>query len=127
MAVHSKKVLTQNLTIGMYVSELDRPWIKTDYMIEGFYIEHVSDIEKLQGLCEFVYIDIELTREKLKVDTASEPTFLARIKTIATTDIKDISFNRSKKNTIRRTEHEYKKSTGFATEFRTANQLYNLP
>jgi len=124
MAVHSKKVLTQNLVIGMYVSELDRPWIKTDYMIEGFYIEHVNDIEKLQGLCEFVYIDIDLTKEKIKLDISTEASFLAKIKTIATTDIKDISFNRSTKNTLRRPEHEYKKTSGFASEFRTANQLY---
>ena len=62
MAVKTEKVLTHNLTIGMYVSALDRPWLKTDYLLEGFYIETIKDIEKLERLCQFVYIDVDLTR-----------------------------------------------------------------
>ena len=125
MAVKSEKVLTQNLSIGMYVSALDRPWLETDYLMEGFYIENIDDIEKLQSLCEYVYIDIELTRQKVKAKTgSSEPSLFAKIKTIANTDIKDLTFSKTeKKKTIRR-PNQYKKTTNFATEFRTANQLY---
>ena len=125
MPVKSKKVLTQNLTIGMYVSELDRPWLETDYVMEGFYIENTSDIEKLQGLCKHVFIDVELTKEKVKASTVGvEPSLFAKIKTIANTDIKDLTFSKSVKKGIRDTENQYKKSTSFSTEFRTANQLY---
>ncbi len=124
MSVQSKKVLINNLAVGMYVSALDRPWIETDYLMEGFYIENINDLEKLQKLCGFVYIDVELTRQRIKV-TAAEPSLFTKIKTIANTDIKDISFNRkTKKHILRRPESEYKKTTSFATEFRTANQLY---
>lgn len=126
MAVKSEKVLTQNLSIGMYVSALDRPWLETDYIMEGFYIETIKDIEKLESLCEFVYIDIELSKQKIKTQTGSnEPSLFAKIKTIANTDLKDLTFSKNaQKKTIRRTENQYKKTSSFATEFRTANQLY---
>jgi len=124
MAVQSEKVLVHHLAIGMYVSALDRPWLETDYLMEGFYIGNASDIEKLQKLCKFVYIDVELTRQKIK-SISAEPSLFAKIKTIANTDIKDISFSRkNKQSSIRRDDNQYNKSTTFATEFRTANQLY---
>lgn len=128
MAVQNKKVLAQNIAIGMYVSGLDRPWIETDFLLEGFFIESAADIEKLQKICGFVLIDIELTKKRINIDTI-EPTFLTKIKTIANTDIKDISFSRSSRTGatgggVPRPETTYKKTSSFATEFRTANQLY---
>ncbi len=124
MAVQNKKVLAQNISIGMYVSELDRPWIETNFLLEGFFIESIKDVEKLQDICSFVYIDVELTKERISID-AIEPSFLSKIKTIATTDIKDISFSsHTKKSQIPAPETTYKKTSSFSTEFRTANQLY---
>lgn len=125
MAVQSEKVLTHHLAIGMYVSALDRPWLETDYMMEGFYIENTGDIEKLQSLCKFVYIDVELTKQRIDRKKLVEPSLFAKIKTIANTDIKDLSFSRKNKpQSIRREDNQYNKTTNFATEFRTANQLY---
>ncbi len=124
MAVQNKKVLAQNISIGMYVSGLDRPWIETDFLLEGFYVETINDISKLQKICSFVYIDIELTKERISIEV-TEPSLLAKIKTIATTDIKDISFNsHTKKSRIPQPETTYKKTSSFSSEFRTANQLY---
>jgi HD-GYP domain-containing protein (c-di-GMP phosphodiesterase class II) len=126
MPVKSEKVQVADLVEGMYVSDLDRPWIETDYLMEGFYIENRRDIQKLQSLCKHVYIDVELSREKIAASNVpAEPSLMAKIKTIATTDIKDIKFNRKKStSTIRNNTNQYKKKTTFATEFRTANQLY---
>ena len=137
MAVKTEKVLTHNLVIGMYVSALDRPWLETDYLLEGFYIETNKDIEKLERLCQFVYIDVELTREKINYKSQLEPSLLSKIKTIANTDItfstiktiantdiKDLTFSRKSRRQKIRQDNEYKKSTTFTTEFRTANQLY---
>ncbi len=42
MAVKTEKVLTHNLAIGMYISALDRSWLETDYLLEGFYIETIK-------------------------------------------------------------------------------------
>ena len=125
MAVKNKKVLAKNIAIGMYVSGLDRPWIETDFILEGFFVATNKDIEKLQTICEFVYIDVELTKERIDID-AIEPTLLAKIKTIANTDIKDISFGRGSSSSkgLPRPETTYKKTSSFSNEFRTANQLY---
>lgn len=124
MAVKNKKVLAQNIAVGMYISALDRPWIETDFILEGFFIETLNDVEKLQAICKFVYIDVELTKERIDVDIVEEPSLLSKIKTIANTDVKDITFSRSSKKGLPRPETTYKKTSSFKTEFRTANQLY---
>ncbi len=127
MALQTKKILAQNILVGMYISALDRPWIETDFLLEGFFIETHRDLEKIQGLCEFVYIDVELTKERVKFDSV-EPSLMSRIKSIANTDVKDISFtlksDAPRKSTIPKPETTYKKTSSFSTEFRTANQLY---
>lgn len=52
-----KKVAVENLTIGMYVAELDRPWIDSDFLVQGFYIRSEPGIERVKKTCEFVYVD----------------------------------------------------------------------
>ena len=51
------KVNISSLKIGMYVSNLDRPWIDTPFLLEGFHIETEDDIDTLNKYCAFVYID----------------------------------------------------------------------
>ncbi len=127
MAFKNKKILARQLAVGMYVSALDRPWIDTDFLLEGFYIEDEDDIEKIQKLCEFIYIDIELTNDRCQ-SSISEPSLFSKIKTIANTDVKDISFNLKpvpvKSKGLPAADTHYNKTTSFSTEFRTANQLY---
>lgn len=43
----------------MYVSELDRPWVGTPFLFQGFEIRSDEEIEQLRELCQFVYIDTE--------------------------------------------------------------------
>ncbi len=59
IGVVERKVDSQHLKTGMYVSRLDRPWIETPFPFQGFYIRAVKDIERLQRYCRFVYIDTE--------------------------------------------------------------------
>lgn len=49
------------LDIGMYVCELDRPWLGTPFMFEGLLIEDQSQIDTLVGLCSVVSIDRTLS------------------------------------------------------------------
>lgn len=51
-----------DLEIGMYVAELDRPWIDTPFLVEGFYIESQDDIDRLHELCRHVVIDPRRSR-----------------------------------------------------------------
>ena len=59
MADFEQKVAIDDVKIGMYVSRLDRPWLETRYLFQGFYINKVSDIEELRLHCEHVYVDPE--------------------------------------------------------------------
>lgn len=52
-------VATNELSIGMYVAELDRPWLETPFLFQGFYLESPKEIIELQQYCEHVYVDIE--------------------------------------------------------------------
>ena len=53
------KVNVSNLKIGMYVSNLDRPWIDTPFLLEGFTIKTEEDIDSLVRHCTYVFIDPE--------------------------------------------------------------------
>ncbi len=59
MANQRITVATNELSIGMYVAELDRPWLETPFLFQGFYLESAKEIAELQQYCEHVYVDIE--------------------------------------------------------------------
>jgi putative nucleotidyltransferase with HDIG domain len=52
-----KKVPVEELQLGMYIAELDRPWRETPFMFQGFEIRSHDDIEQLKRHCRFVYVD----------------------------------------------------------------------
>jgi putative nucleotidyltransferase with HDIG domain len=54
-----KKLEVQELRIGMYVSELDRPWLGTPFLFQGFEIRTEEELAQLRRICRFVYIDTE--------------------------------------------------------------------
>lgn len=60
MTVKTEKVDTQDLQVGMYVAQLDRPWIETPFPLQGFHIRSQDDITKLRVFCKHVYIDTKL-------------------------------------------------------------------
>ncbi|MDH5648782.1 MAG: HD-GYP domain-containing protein [Gammaproteobacteria bacterium] len=55
-----KKVDIRDIAKGMYVSDLDRPWVESPFLFQGFEIKNDSDIVDLQKHCTYVYIDTEL-------------------------------------------------------------------
>ena len=55
--LRKEKIPVSSLDIGMFVSELDRPWLGTPFLLEGLLIEEEAQINTLASLCEFVYID----------------------------------------------------------------------
>ncbi len=52
-----KKVAIENLTIGMYVAQLDHPWIESNFPVQGFYLRSPQSIERVTRECRFVYVD----------------------------------------------------------------------
>lgn len=53
------EVSVNDLQLGMFVSDLDRPWLETPYPIQGVLIQSQSDIDKLKRYCVHVYVDID--------------------------------------------------------------------
>lgn len=54
-----KKIQVHELRKGMYVAELDRPWIGTPFLFQGFYISSDAEIEELRRYCQYVFVDTE--------------------------------------------------------------------
>lgn len=54
-----RKIDTDRLRLGMYVSSLDRPWVETAFLFQGLKLERLEDIRYLQEKCAYVYIDEE--------------------------------------------------------------------
>ena len=53
------KITVNQLKIGMYVSNLDRSWIETPFLFQGFYIKDKAAIEELAKYCKYVFVDID--------------------------------------------------------------------
>lgn len=51
------KVAVKDLKVGMFVADLDRPWIDTPFVLQGFLITDRHQIAELQRVCEWVVID----------------------------------------------------------------------
>jgi HD-GYP domain-containing protein (c-di-GMP phosphodiesterase class II) len=45
------------LKLGIYVTDLDRPWLGTPFLLQGFLIDEEEQIVQLQQLCKIVYVD----------------------------------------------------------------------
>jgi HD-GYP domain-containing protein (c-di-GMP phosphodiesterase class II) len=56
------KVAVRDLRIGMYVVELDRPWLETPFLVQGFVIQSVEQLEVITDLCQYVYVDTGRSR-----------------------------------------------------------------
>lgn len=54
-----RKVDIHQIEIGMYVSELDRPWVESPFLFQGFEIRSDEDIIQLKKVCKYVIIDSE--------------------------------------------------------------------
>jgi putative nucleotidyltransferase with HDIG domain len=52
-----RKLDVQQLKVGMFVCELDRPWRETPFLFQGFEIRGEDEILELQRYCQHVYID----------------------------------------------------------------------
>jgi putative nucleotidyltransferase with HDIG domain len=59
MAIGKVLVHVSQLKLGMYVCELDRPWLGTPFLFQGFRIQRMEELERLRATCDSVYIDIE--------------------------------------------------------------------
>ncbi|HEY2629684.1 MAG TPA: HD-GYP domain-containing protein [Usitatibacter sp.] len=53
----ASKIFTGDLKIGMFVADLDRPWVDTPFLLQGFLIENDEQMLALKTHCEWVMVD----------------------------------------------------------------------
>jgi HD-GYP domain-containing protein (c-di-GMP phosphodiesterase class II) len=56
------KIPVSQLRIGMCVVDLDRPWLETPFLVQGFVVKSLQELELLNELCRHVYVDTELSK-----------------------------------------------------------------
>lgn len=78
----SKRIHVSDLRLGMYVTKLDKDWLDTPFLMQGFYIEEPDDINVVAEYCEYVWVDSHerdsYSKQSSGVGTAS----FAPVKTI---------------------------------------------
>ncbi len=60
-AVTSKRTIqipVASLRKGLYVSRLDRPWVESPFLFQGFEIEDDADLLRLRNICKTVYVEV---------------------------------------------------------------------
>lgn len=62
------KMPVGHLRKGMVVVELDRPWLESPFLLQGFEIKETSEIVKLQECCEYVYVHKSAGMQALPAD-----------------------------------------------------------
>ena len=55
------QVPVANLKLGLFVAELDRPWVGTPFLLQGFLLDSVDDLETLREYCSFVYVNLKFS------------------------------------------------------------------
>jgi HD-GYP domain-containing protein (c-di-GMP phosphodiesterase class II) len=52
------RISVRGLGLGMFVARLDRPWIGSEFPLEGVKVTSEQQIQELQRLCAFVHVDV---------------------------------------------------------------------
>jgi len=60
MKTEKIRINVADLEVGMYVSELDRDWLDTPFLIQGFMLTDEKQLEDVREICDYVYIDTTL-------------------------------------------------------------------
>ncbi len=104
------KVDSKDVILGMYVSRLDRSWLETPFLLQGFLINDQEDKRLLIQHCSYCYVDIERSKTKevdLKRYINSTAKKLTSAKKLQVPD--NMSLKR---------EHNYKDSVKMADELK---------
>ena len=64
------EVNSEDLKLGMYVSALDRPWLESTFLFQGFLISDPDDIEEVKSQTEYVFVDALQTDASVDLQSA---------------------------------------------------------
>ena len=76
-----EQVSADRLAIGMFVAELDRPWLGTPFLIQGFVIESQDQIDELRLSCKHVFVERTLSLgDQYQPDPVEKPAMPQRMR-----------------------------------------------
>lgn len=81
MGIKQVKVEVNEVTVGMFISRLDRPWTQTPFPLQGFYIRDAEEVKQIKTHCRYVYIDVAKGAKPIATNlkTSSTPSANAKI------------------------------------------------
>ena len=59
------QIAAGDLRLGMFVAELDRPWLDTPFLLQGFLVDSQVELDTLRKYCGYVYVDLELSNPEV--------------------------------------------------------------
>ncbi len=68
-------ISVENLMLGMYVCELDKPWKDSPFLFQGFTIQNEELLDQVRRECSHVYIDTYRQRSIFTVTPGQSPQF----------------------------------------------------
>lgn len=68
-----RKLPIDQLRVGMFVIELDRPWLDTPFLLQGFLIEDEQTLAQLRSLCQYAVVDAARSTVPVALDHLSAP------------------------------------------------------
>lgn len=57
LRLERRRLDVDQLQLGMFVCELDRPWESTDFLFQGFLLNDEHMLQAVRARCRFVYVD----------------------------------------------------------------------
>ena len=67
------KILVEDLKVGMYVAKLDKPWLESNFLYQGFELKNQADINAVKEQCKFVFIDVKKQNKSLTFESRDTP------------------------------------------------------
>jgi len=89
------RVAVDELTFGLFVAALDRPWSEVPVMFQGFEVRDDEELEILRQYCDHVYVDRARSRQAaldaLTADTGEPPSAPGKTPTpVVRRDVADV-------------------------------------
>jgi len=75
----SHKIHISELKIGMFISALDRDWLETPFLMQGFVVETLEDIDLVAQYSQHVWVDSVVTEWVPSVTRAVDASVLRKV------------------------------------------------
>jgi len=123
MLITRLQVNVSQLSIGMFVSNLDCPWGKTPFPLQGFLIQSPGQIEELKRYCNAVHIDVAKSEVPIEAKKGKAP--LGSKGGVSDHTGKQAKPITVKLNKIKIQSHSYAPAKPIKTEFKQAKRFHD--